>query len=89
MRPGSPIFYSLLTYVFRFLMWKLPGVHLQPAADCVAAWDHSLEQLDPTAYPNLVELGDYLVTSASTDQLEYGFEHLVSSLRTCVSGTSP
>ena len=80
-RDAVRAFYSLLTYVFGSLMWELPRVHIQPAAHYVAAWDHSLGQLDPTSYPNLVELRDHLVTSASTDQFEYGLELLVSSLR--------
>lgn len=88
-RDAVRAFYSLLTYVFGSLMWELPRVHLQPSADYVEAWDHSLRQLDPTAYPNLLELKDHLVTSASTDQFEYGLEHLVSSLRTCISRHTP
>ena len=84
-RDAVRAFYSLLTYVFGSLMWELPRVHLQPEADYVAAWDRSLVRLDPTAYPNLVNLRDHLITSASTDQFEYGLEHLVSSLRTRVN----
>jgi len=84
-RDAVRAFYSLLTYVFGSLMWQLPRVHLQPEADYVAAWDRSLVRLDPTAYPNLVNLRDHLITSASTDQFEYGLEHLVSSLRTRVN----
>ena len=65
-------FYSLLTYVFGSLLWELPRVD---------AWNRALDGLDPDAAPNLVARRDGLVTGASTDQFEYGLEHLVSSLR--------
>jgi AcrR family transcriptional regulator len=74
-------FYSLATYVFGSLMWELPRVHDQPHAAYVAAWDSQLEKLDPSEYPNLMALRDHLVTSASTEQFEFGLRHLVGSLR--------
>lgn len=76
------VFYSLLTYVFGFLLWELPRVHRQPEADYEAAWTDALESLDPKAFPNLIALRTELVTSASVDQFEYGLARLVDSLRT-------
>lgn len=75
-------FYSLLTYVFGYLMWELPRVHQQPAAAYVAAWNESLDQLDRAAYPTLTALRRQLVTSASEEQFEYGLEQLAAALRT-------
>jgi AcrR family transcriptional regulator len=74
-------FYSLLTYVFGFLVWELPRVHLQPRASYEAAWDGALDGLDAGSHPNLNALRDVLRTSASADQFEYGLARLVDSLR--------
>ena len=74
-------FYSLLTYVFGFVVWELPRVHQQPAAAYTAAWNDALDHLDPAGYPNLLALRHQLGTTASSEQFEYGLEHLVRSLR--------
>lgn len=74
-------FYALLTYVFGFVIWELPRVHHQPAASYTAAWADTLDQLDPSSYPNLHALRQPLTTTASPDQFEYGLEHLIESLR--------
>ncbi len=74
-------FYSLLTYVFGYVLWELPRVHQQPAADYGGAWHQALDELEPAAYPNLLALRDELSTTASAEQFEYGLAHLVSSLR--------
>jgi TetR/AcrR family tetracycline transcriptional repressor len=74
-------FYTLFTYVFGFVIWELPRVHEQPAASYTKAWNDALDQLDPDAYPNLHALRAELTTVASTDQFEYGLEHLIQSLR--------
>jgi AcrR family transcriptional regulator len=74
-------FYTLLTYVFGFVAWELPRVHQQPAAAYTAAWNDTLDRLDPAAYPNLLALRQQLTTSASPEQFEYGLEHLIRSLR--------
>ena len=74
-------FYSLLTYVFGFVIWELPRVHQQPAEIYTAAWNDSVDALDPTAYPHLHALRPALTTTASSDQFEYGLDHLVQSLR--------
>jgi TetR/AcrR family tetracycline transcriptional repressor len=73
-------FYSLLTYVFGFVVWELPRVHLQPAAAYAAAWNDALDRLDPADYPNLHAVRRPLTTTASSEQFEYGLAHLVSSL---------
>jgi AcrR family transcriptional regulator len=74
-------FYSLLTYVFGFVLWELPRVGLQPPGAYEAAWTDLLDRLDPAAYPNLTALRAGLVTSASADQFDYGLARLVDSLR--------
>jgi AcrR family transcriptional regulator len=74
-------FYTLFTYMFGFVIWELPRVHQQPPATYTAAWNNALDQLDPEIYPNLHALRDELTTAASTDQFEYGLNHLVESLR--------
>jgi AcrR family transcriptional regulator len=73
-------FYALLTHVFGFVVWELPRVHLQPAAAYTAAWNDALDRLDPTDYPTLHALREQLTTTASSDQFEYGLEHLVRGL---------
>jgi AcrR family transcriptional regulator len=73
-------FYALLTYVFGFVVWELPRVHLQPAAAYTAAWNEALDHLDRADYPNLHALRPQLTTAASSEQFEYGLEHLVRSL---------
>lgn len=73
-------FYSLLTYVFGFVIWELPRVHQQPAEAYEAAWNDSIEALDPALYPHLHALRPTLVTSASPEQFEYGLHNLVDSL---------
>jgi len=73
-------FYSLLTYVFGFVMWELPRVHRQPAATYTTAWADAIDRLDPDAYPTLHALRDTLTTTASADQFEYGLHHLIASL---------
>jgi TetR/AcrR family transcriptional regulator, tetracycline repressor protein len=77
-------FYSMLTYVFGFVLWELPRVHQQPADAHVAAWNDAIDSLDPVAYPHLHALRDTLVTTASSEQFEYGLRRLVDSL--AVSG---
>ena len=74
-------FYSLLTYVFGFLLWELPRVHLQAPGRYEAAWAEALDGLDPAAYPNLTALRGELATTASADQFEYGLARLVKSLQ--------
>lgn len=74
-------FYTLLTYVFGFVVWELPRVHQQPAAAYTAAWNDALDQLDPEEHPNLHALRPQLSTTASTDQFEYGLARLIRSLR--------
>jgi AcrR family transcriptional regulator len=74
-------FYALLTYVFGFVIWELPRVHLQPAAAYTAAWNDAIDRLDPIAYPRLHELRQALTTTASSEQFEYGLHHLVRALR--------
>lgn len=73
-------FYALLTYVFGFVVWELPRVHLQPAAAYAAAWNDALDRLDPADFPNLHAVRGPLTTTASSEQFEYGLAHLVSSL---------
>jgi hypothetical protein len=79
-RDAVRAFYSLLTYVFGFVLWELPRVHQQPADAYVAAWDASLAALDPAEYPHLHSLRDTLVTTASDDQFEFGLQHLVNAI---------
>jgi AcrR family transcriptional regulator len=74
-------FYSLLTYVFGFVIWELPRVRQQPAESYTSAWNEGIEALDPDAYPRLHALRPTLTTTASSDQFEYGLELLVRSLR--------
>jgi TetR/AcrR family tetracycline transcriptional repressor len=74
-------FYSLLTYVFGFVIWELPRVHLQPGWAYTDAWNAGIDALDPADYPNLHALRQTLTTSASSEQFEYGLQHLVRSLR--------
>ncbi|HVW31106.1 MAG TPA: TetR/AcrR family transcriptional regulator C-terminal domain-containing protein [Acidimicrobiia bacterium] len=74
-------FYSLLTYVFGFLLWELPRVHTQTPAAYEAAWAGVVGGLDPGTHPNLTALRAELATSASPDQFEYGLARLVEALR--------
>jgi AcrR family transcriptional regulator len=74
-------FYTLLTYVFGFIIWELPRVHQQPAAAYTTAWNDALDRLDPAAYPTLHALRGHLGTVASSEQFEFGLAHLLSSLR--------
>jgi AcrR family transcriptional regulator len=74
-------FYTLLSYVFGFVIWELPRVHHQPVAAYTAAWDTAIDTLDPDEYPRLHELRRTLTTTASPDQFEYGLRHLIASLR--------
>jgi len=74
-------FYTLLTYVFGFVVWELPRVHQQPAETYAAAWNDAIDHLDPATYPSLHALRPQLSTTASAEQFEYGLEHLVRSLR--------
>lgn len=73
-------FYSLLTYVFGFVIWELPRVHQQPTTAYTTAWTNALDRLDPDAYPTLHTLRDTLTTTASSDQFDYGLDHLIASL---------
>ncbi len=73
-------FYSLLTYVFGFVMWELPRVHQQPATAYTTAWITAIDRLDRDAYPTLHALRDTLTTTASADQFEYGLDRLIASL---------
>lgn len=73
-------FYALLTYVFGFVVWELPRVHQQPPEAYAAAWNDALDRLDRTAYPSLHALRQPLATTASSDQFEYGLDHLIGSL---------
>jgi AcrR family transcriptional regulator len=87
-------FYSLLTYVFGFVIWELPRVHQQPPDAYEAAWNHAIDSLDPATYPRLHALRPTLITTASPEQFEYGLRHLVDSLapprpRRRNSGRSP
>ena len=79
-------FYSLLTYVFGFVIWELPRVHQQPAEAYTRAWNDAIDDLDPTTYPRLHALRRSLTTTASSDQFEYGLDHLVRSLRAAHPG---
>lgn len=79
-RDAVRTFYSLLTYVFGFVLWELPRVHQQPAATYAAAWNESIDALEPADYPHLHALRTVLVTTASPEQFEYGLHHLVASL---------
>ncbi len=81
-------FYSLLTYVFGFVIWELPRVHQQPADVYTAAWNESIDALDPAAYPRLHALRGTLTTTASPEQFEYGLQHLVDSLTATLDTTS-
>lgn len=74
-------FYTLLTYVFGFVIWELPRVHQQPATAYTTAWTTALDQLDDDVYPTLHAFRDTLVTTASPDQFEYGLNRLVEALR--------
>jgi AcrR family transcriptional regulator len=74
-------FYALFTYVFGFVIWELPRVRQQPATSYTAAWNNSLDELDPDAYPNLHALREPLTTAASPDQFDYGLNHLIEGLR--------
>jgi AcrR family transcriptional regulator len=74
-------FYALFTYVFGFVIWELPRVRQQPATSYTAAWNNSLDELDPDAYPNLHALRKPLTTAASPDQFDYGLNHLIEGLR--------
>jgi TetR/AcrR family transcriptional regulator, tetracycline repressor protein len=74
-------FYTLLTYVFGFVIWELPRVHQQPASAYTAAWNNAIDTLDPAAYPHLHALRQPLTTSASPEQFEYGLRHLVDAFR--------
>jgi AcrR family transcriptional regulator len=74
-------FYALLTYVFGFVIWELPRVHQQPATAYTAAWADALDRLNPDAYPTLHTLRDTLNTTASSDQFDYGLNHLIASLQ--------
>jgi AcrR family transcriptional regulator len=78
-------FYTLLTYVFGFVIWELPRVHKQPAAAYTQAWNDSIDALDPVVYPRLHALRRTLTTTASSDQFEYGLRHLVESLRPTIA----
>ena len=73
-------FYSLLTYVFGFVIWELPRVHQRPPEAYEAAWNHAIDALDPGKYPHLHGLRPTLVTTASPEQFEYGLHNLVDSL---------
>jgi AcrR family transcriptional regulator len=73
-------FYTLLSYVFGFVIWELPRVHQQPAAKYAAAWNDAIDTLDPDVYPRLHELRRTLTSTASPDQFEYGLRHLIASL---------
>jgi TetR/AcrR family tetracycline transcriptional repressor len=81
-------FYSLLTYVFGFVIWELPRVHQQPAEAYAAAWNRSIDALDPAMYPRLHALRPTLVTTASSEQFEYGLHHLVDSLAAAMTSTT-
>jgi TetR/AcrR family transcriptional regulator, tetracycline repressor protein len=81
-------FYSLLTYVFGFVIWELPRMHQQPADAYAAAWNESIDALDPAAYPRLHALRGVLKTTASPEQFEYGLQHLVDSLAARVDARS-
>ena len=74
-------FYTLLIYVFGFVVWELPRVHNQPHAAYVQAWNGAIDTLDPEVYPHVHALRRTLTTTASPDQFEYGLRHLVDSLR--------
>jgi TetR/AcrR family tetracycline transcriptional repressor len=74
-------FYTLFVYVFGFVIWELPRVHLQPAAAYTAAWNTAIDELDANTYPSLHALRAELTTAASPEQFEFGLDALVRSLR--------
>jgi TetR/AcrR family transcriptional regulator, tetracycline repressor protein len=74
-------FYTLLSYVFGFVIWELPRVHQQPAAAYTTAWNDAIDSLDRHAYPQLHALRRTLTTTASPDQFEYGLRRLLVSVR--------
>ena len=74
-------FYTLLTYVFGFVIWELPRTHQQPASAYTATWNDAIDTLDPQRYPHLHALRQPLTTTASPEQFEYGLNHLIESLR--------
>lgn len=74
-------FYTLLTYVFGFVIWELPRTHQQPASAHAAAWNDAIDSLDPDRYPHLHAFRQPLTTTASSEQFEYGLHHLVDALR--------
>lgn len=88
-RDAVRTFYSLLTYVFGFVLWELPRVHLQPADTYAAAWNESIDGLEPADYPHLHALRADLATTASPEQFEYGLHHLVASLAATIDPPRP
>jgi AcrR family transcriptional regulator len=74
-------FYSLLTYVFGFVVWELPRVGQQPADVYIESWNSSIDGLDPASYPSLHALRRHLTSTASDEQFEYGLDHLVRALQ--------
>ena len=75
------MFEALVFYVFGFVIWELPRVHQQPAAEYADSWKSSIDALDKKSYPNLHALRRPLATVASPAQFEYGLEHLMESMR--------
>jgi TetR/AcrR family tetracycline transcriptional repressor len=73
--------YSLLTYVLGFVVWELPRVHSRPPGAYAQEWNDAIDTLDPEVYPRMHALRRTLTTTASSDQFEYGLQHLVESLR--------
>ena len=71
----------LFTYVFGFVIWELPRVHVQPATSYVDSWNTAIDQLDINSFPTMHALRDQLATAASTAQFEYGLDRLIRSLR--------
>jgi AcrR family transcriptional regulator len=80
-RDAVRAFYSLLSYVFGFVMWELPRVHQQPADAYASSWNSAIDALNPSDYPHLQALRPELISAASADQFEYGLSLIVESLR--------
>ena len=72
-------FYALLTYVFGFVIWELPRTHQQPTSAYTEAWNDAIDSLDPDSYPHLHAFRQPLTTTASSEQFEFGLQHLVDA----------
>jgi hypothetical protein len=59
----------------------VPRPPLAAVLELVIGGNEALARLDAADYPNLHALRRQLTTTASSEQFEYGLEHLVRSLR--------